>query len=50
MDRGRGGPGGWIILPEPEVHFPDPAVPHGVQVVDPDVDAIELDLTDLWAE
>jgi Putative restriction endonuclease len=33
---GRGGPGGWWILQEPEVHFPEPAEPGGVQVVDPD--------------
>ncbi|XXV38968.1 hypothetical protein WMF39_08110 [Sorangium sp. So ce1504] len=24
FDRGRGGPGGWTILVEPELHFPDP--------------------------
>jgi hypothetical protein len=35
--RGRGGPGGWWIVPEPEVHFPEPAEPDGVQVVDPDL-------------
>jgi Uma2 family endonuclease len=23
FDRGRGGPGGWIILDEPELHFPN---------------------------
>jgi Uma2 family endonuclease len=23
FDRGRGGPGGWVILDEPELHFPD---------------------------
>lgn len=30
FDRGRGGPGGWIILPEPELHLgprPDVVVP-----------------------
>jgi Uma2 family endonuclease len=28
FDRGRGGPGGWIFLPEPELHFlPDIVVP-----------------------
>lgn len=31
------GPGGWWILQEPEVHFPDPAEPDGVQVVNPDL-------------
>lgn len=35
--RGRGGPGGWWILPEPEIHFPDPAVPRGVHAVIPDL-------------
>ena len=30
FDRGRGGPGGWIILAEPEVHF-------GAHVVVPDI-------------
>jgi Uma2 family endonuclease len=33
----EGGPGGWWILQEPEVHFPEPAEPGGKQVVDPDV-------------
>src|SRR5438105_3253637 len=27
FDLGEGGPGGWLILAEPEVHFPDPAQP-----------------------
>ena len=31
--RGRGGPGGWWILPEPAIHFIDPAVPRGVHAV-----------------
>jgi Putative restriction endonuclease len=35
--RGRGGPGGWWILMEPEVHFPDPAAPRGLQAVVPDI-------------
>jgi Uma2 family endonuclease len=34
---GYDGPGGWWILQEPEVHFPEPAEPDGVQVVDPDL-------------
>jgi Uma2 family endonuclease len=34
---GDGGPGGWWILPEPEVHFPEPAEPDGVQVTSPDL-------------
>jgi Uma2 family endonuclease len=37
FQKGRGGPGGWWILAEPEVHFPEPAEPGGKQVVDPDV-------------
>lgn len=35
--RGRGGPGGWWILMEPEVHFPDPTAPRGLQAVVPDL-------------
>ncbi len=27
FDRGRGGPGDWWILDEPELHFPDPTAP-----------------------
>ncbi|WP_441289454.1 Uma2 family endonuclease [Sorangium sp. KYC3313] len=34
---GRGGPGGWWILNEPELHFPDPAAPGEVDVLVPDV-------------
>src|SRR5215212_5646067 len=37
FQHGEGGPGGWWILQEPEVHFPEPAEPEGVQVVDPDL-------------
>jgi Uma2 family endonuclease len=37
FQRGRGGPGGWWILDEPELHFPEPAEPGGIQVVDPDL-------------
>jgi Uma2 family endonuclease len=37
FQRGRGGPGGWWIFAEPEIHFPEPAEPDGIQVVDPDV-------------
>lgn len=33
----RGGAGGWWILSEPEVHFPDPSTPKGIEVVDPDI-------------
>lgn len=35
--RGRGGPGGWWILDEPELRFPDPAAPGEVDVVVPDL-------------
>ena len=34
---GRRGPGGWKIVPEPELHFPDPAVPGEIEAVIPDV-------------
>src|SRR5689334_1041236 len=34
--HGDGGPGGWWVLAEPEIHFPEPAEPEGIQVVDPD--------------
>ncbi|MFT3764491.1 MAG: Uma2 family endonuclease [Minicystis sp.] len=37
FDRGRGGPGGWWILDEPELHFPDPEVARDIEVVVPDV-------------
>jgi Uma2 family endonuclease len=37
FDLGEGGPGGWWILPEPEVRFPDPGVPKGFHAVDPDL-------------
>jgi Uma2 family endonuclease len=39
FDKGRGGPGGWWILDEPELHFPDPA-----PVQPGDIDAIVPDL------
>ena len=35
--RGRGGPGGWRILVEPELHFPDPTAPGEIEVVVPDL-------------
>ena len=35
--RGQGGPGGWWILPEPEVRFPDRTEPKGFHAVDPDL-------------
>ena len=37
FDRGRGGPGGWNILDEPELHFPDPTEPGEIDVVVPDL-------------
>jgi Uma2 family endonuclease len=35
--RGRGGPGGWWILPEPELHFPDPTGTNPFDAMSPDV-------------
>ncbi|MEO7330410.1 MAG: Uma2 family endonuclease [Minicystis sp.] len=37
FDDDDGDPGGWIILHEPELHFPDPAARSGVDVLDPDI-------------
>ncbi len=38
FDLGKGGgPGGWHILDEPELHFPDPAAPGEIEVVVPDI-------------
>src|SRR5436190_12381377 len=37
FQRGRGGPGGWWILPEPELHFPDPTAPGEIEALAPDV-------------
>lgn len=34
---GEGGPGGWRILDEPELHFPDPAAPGEEDVIVPDL-------------
>jgi len=66
FDRGRGGPGGWIILDEPELHLasnvlvPDLAgwrrerMPHLTRDLPyselAPFDAIELDLSILWAD
>lgn len=36
FDRGRGGPGGWIILDEPELHFTHPTHPE-IEVLVPDL-------------
>jgi Uma2 family endonuclease len=33
---GEGGPGGWWILPEPELHFADPSAPGASDVIVPD--------------
>jgi Uma2 family endonuclease len=35
--KGIGGPGGWWILFEPELHFPDVTAPKGINVLDPDI-------------
>lgn len=35
--RGRGGPGGWRILIEPELHFPDPTSESAIVAVVPDL-------------
>ncbi|WP_437985204.1 Uma2 family endonuclease [Sorangium sp. So ce117] len=35
--RGRGGPGGWRILVEPELHFPDPHAPGEIDALVPDI-------------
>lgn len=37
FDLGEGGPGGWWILPEPELHFPDPTAPGEIDAVVPDL-------------
>jgi Uma2 family endonuclease len=37
FDLGEGGPGGWWILDEPELHFPDPKVRGEIHAVDPDL-------------
>jgi hypothetical protein len=37
FDLGEGGPGGWRILIEPELHFADATAPKGENVLDPDV-------------
>ena len=37
FDRGRSGPGGWIILDEPELHFPDPTAPGAIDALVPDL-------------
>jgi Uma2 family endonuclease len=37
FQRGRGGPGGWWILAEPELHFPDPTGANPFDALSPDV-------------
>jgi Uma2 family endonuclease len=37
FDLGDGGPGGWVILLEPELHFPDPNSPGDDDALVPDV-------------
>lgn len=37
FDRGRGGPGGWWILDEPELHFPDRTSPGDTDALVPDL-------------
>ncbi|WP_437743826.1 Uma2 family endonuclease [Sorangium sp. So ce302] len=37
FQRGRGGPGGWIILDEPELHFPEPDAPGEIDALVPDL-------------
>jgi Uma2 family endonuclease len=39
FDKGDGGPGGWWILDEPELHFPDPhpEEPGDIEAVVPDI-------------
>ena len=37
FDHGQGGPGGWWILDEPELHFPDPAAPKAIHALVPDL-------------
>ena len=37
FDTWKGTPGGWVILDEPELHFPDPAAPNEINAVAPDL-------------
>lgn len=37
FDHGQGGPGGWWILDEPELHFPDHAAPKAIHALVPDL-------------
>ncbi|WP_437501103.1 Uma2 family endonuclease [Sorangium sp. So ce1099] len=37
FDHGKGGPGGWWILDEPELHFPDPEAAGEIDALVPDL-------------
>ncbi|WP_437942090.1 Uma2 family endonuclease [Sorangium sp. So ce341] len=37
FDLGDGGPGGWHIIDEPELHFPDPHAPGEIDALVPDL-------------
>lgn len=37
FDLGEGGPGGWVILDEPELHFPDPTEAGAIDALVPDL-------------
>jgi Uma2 family endonuclease len=37
FDRGRTGPGGWILLDEPQLHFPDPTASGEIDALVPDL-------------
>ncbi|KYG11149.1 hypothetical protein BE21_58170 [Sorangium cellulosum] len=37
FDLGEGGPGGWHLLDEPELHFPDPNAPGEIDALVPDL-------------
>ncbi|XXT16544.1 Uma2 family endonuclease [Sorangium sp. So ce429] len=37
FQRGRGGPGGWVTLDEPELHFPDPDASGEIDALVPDL-------------
>jgi Uma2 family endonuclease len=37
FDLGDSGPGGWVILDEPELHFPDPEEPGEIDALVPDL-------------
>jgi Uma2 family endonuclease len=37
FDLGEGGPGGWVLLDEPEIHFPHPTAKGEIEAVAPDI-------------